>query len=119
MLTLPHSIRRCDDLQWGQNAQFDSFASSENRQWIERRSCSFFDSQRRSREQKFVTIEPPRLLDRSLEIAVVENVYAHRDQRQAMQRIWRSRRQACWDDVVRPVACDEGNAPLAYEVRNI
>ena len=26
----------------------DSSASSENRQWIERRSCSFFDAQRRS-----------------------------------------------------------------------
>jgi hypothetical protein len=36
--------------------QLDSFASSENRQWIERRSRSFFDSQRRSREQKFVAI---------------------------------------------------------------
>ena len=54
-------------------------ARSENRQWIERRSCPFFDSQRRSREQKFVTIEPPRLLDRSLEIEIVENVDAHRD----------------------------------------
>src|SRR5258708_4431295 len=62
----------------------DSSASSENRQWIERRSCSFFDAQRRSREQKFVTVQPPRLLDRSLEIEIIENVYAHRDQRQPM-----------------------------------
>src|SRR5467141_2479104 len=56
----------------------NSSASSENRQWIERRSCSFFDAQRRSREQKFVTVQPPRLLDRSLEIEIIENVYAHR-----------------------------------------
>ena len=62
----------------------DSSASSENRQWIERRSCSFFDAQRRSREQKFVAVQPPRLLDRSLEIEIIENVYAHRDQRQPM-----------------------------------
>ena len=52
----------------------DSSASSENRQWIERRSCSFFDAQRCSRKQKLVTIKPPRLLDRSLEIEIIENV---------------------------------------------
>jgi hypothetical protein len=34
----------------------DAFAKSENRQWIERRSRSFFDAQRRSCEQKFETI---------------------------------------------------------------
>jgi hypothetical protein len=56
-----------------------SSARSENRQGIERRSCSFFDAQRRSREQKLETIKPPRLLDRSLEIEIIENVYAHRD----------------------------------------
>src|SRR5882757_1467337 len=97
----------------------NSSASSENRQWIERRSCSFFDAQGRSREQKFVTIQPPRLLDRSLEIEIIENVYAHRDQRQPMQRIWDRCRQTCGQDVVRPVACDEGNTPLFQEVRNI
>src|SRR5882672_850858 len=90
----------------------DSSASSENRQWIERRSCSFFDAQRRSREQKLETIKPPRLLDRSLEIEIIENVYAHRDQRQPMQRIWDRCRQTCGRDVVWPVASDEGNAPL-------
>ncbi len=66
----------------------DSSARSENRQRIERRPCSLFDAQRRSREKKFVTVQPPRLLDRSLEIEIIENVYAHRDQRQPMQRIW-------------------------------
>src|SRR5215471_568366 len=97
----------------------DSSASSENRQWIERRSCSFFDAQRRSSEQKLETIKPPRLLDRSLEIEIVENVYAHRDQRQSMQRIWDSCRQTCGRDVVWPVASDEGNATLFQEIRNV
>jgi hypothetical protein len=49
---------------------FDS--GSENRQRIERRSCSFFDAQRRSGEQKLETIKAPRLLDRSLEIEITE-----------------------------------------------
>jgi hypothetical protein len=53
-------------------SQTDPFASSENRHWIERRSCTFSDSQRRSREQKFVPIQPPRLLERSLEIETVK-----------------------------------------------
>src|SRR6266481_5062452 len=96
----------------------DSSASSENRQWIERRSCSFFDAQRRSREQKFVTVQPPRLLDRSLEIEIVENVDPHRDQRQPMQRIRGRWRQTGGHDVVWPVASDEGNAPLLQEIRN-
>src|SRR6266481_8229830 len=97
----------------------DSSASSENRQWIERRSCSFFDAQRRSREQKLETIKPPRLLDRSLEIEIIENVYAHRDQRQSMQRIWDRCRQTCGHDVVWPVASDEGHAPLFQEICNV
>src|SRR6516164_7912695 len=97
----------------------DSSASSENRQWIERRSCSFFDAQRRSREQKLETIKPPRLLDRSLEIEIIENVYAHRDQRQPMQRTRDRCRQTCRRDVVWPVASDEGNAPLFQEIRNV
>jgi hypothetical protein len=63
---------------------YDSSSGSENRQRIERRSCSFFDAQRRSGEQKLETIKAPRLLDRSLEIEIIENVYAHRDQRQPM-----------------------------------
>src|SRR5262245_53335271 len=97
----------------------DSSANSENRQRIERRSCSFFDAQRRSREQKFVTVQPPRLLDRSLEIEIVENVDPHRDQRQPMQRIRGRWRQTCGHHVVWPVASDEGNAPLLQEIRNV
>jgi hypothetical protein len=72
-----------------------------------------------SREQKLETIKPPRLLDRSLEIEIIEDVYAHRDQRQAMQRIWDRRRQTRRHDVVWPVASDEGNAPLFQEIRNV
>src|SRR5262249_43757215 len=78
-----------------------------------------FDAQRRSREQKLETIKPPRLLDRSLEIEIIENVYAHRDQRQPMQRVWGRCRQTCRHDVVWSVASDEGNAPLFQEIRNV
>jgi hypothetical protein len=97
----------------------DSSAGSENRQGIERRPRPFFDAQRRSREQKLETIKPPRLLDRALEIEIIENVYAHRDQRQPVQRIWDRGRQAGGHDVVRPVASDEGNAALFEEIRNV
>ena len=100
-------------------SRIDCFAILENRQWIERRSGSVFDSQRRSREQEFVSVEPPRLLDRALEIEIVENVYAHRDQRQAMQRIWHGCRHARGHDVVWSVASDEGNPTLFEEVRNV
>ena len=59
-------------------------ADSEDSQWIKWRSCSFIDPQRRSREQKLVTIQPPGLLDRSFEIKIVENGNSHRDQCQSM-----------------------------------
>src|SRR5229473_3839216 len=36
-----------------------------------------------------------------------------------MQWIWDRCRQTCGQDVVRPVACDEGNAPLFQEIRNV
>ena len=65
--------------QWSWRCVGVALPDSEDRQWIERRSCSFFDAQRRSREQKLETIKPPRLLDCSLEIEIIENVYAHRD----------------------------------------
>src|SRR5215470_2643259 len=115
---LPPTVHRSSPPRPFRNG-YDSSASSENRQRIERRSCSFFDAQRRSREQKLETIKPPRLLDRSLEIEIIENVYAHRDQRQPMQRIWDRWRQTCGHDVVWPVASDEGNAPLFQEIRNV
>src|SRR5258708_40259071 len=95
-----------------------SSASSENRQWIERRSCSLFDAQRRSREQKLETIEPPRLLDRSLEIEIIEDVYTHRDQRQPMQRIWDRCRQTRGRDVVWPFPSHHANPPLFPELPN-
>jgi hypothetical protein len=63
--------------------------------------------------------KPCHLLDRSLEIEIIENVYAHRDQREPMQRIWGRCRQTGGHDVVWPVASDEGNAPLFQEIRNV
>ena len=85
----------------------DAPAKLENGQRIERRSGFLFDAQRRGREQKLEAIEPPRLLDRSLEVEIVENIDTHRDQRRPVQRIWGGCRQARRHDVVWPVASDE------------
>src|SRR5947199_690394 len=51
--------------------------ASENRQRVQRRTGSQCDSQRRSREQKFIAVHLSRVLDGSFELEIVENIYAH------------------------------------------
>ena len=56
--------------------------SSKDRQRMQRRSRAKFDSQRRSRKQELATIQAPSLFGGSFEVEIIENAYAHRNQRQ-------------------------------------
>src|SRR6185369_14063969 len=100
-----------------QQVQF--LPGSEDRQWIKRRTRSQRDPQWGSREQKFIAIQLPRMLDGSFEIKIVENVDAHRGQRQFMKRGCKSRRKDGGHHVIRPVATDEGDAAFFQEVCNV
>src|SRR6202022_3201815 len=88
---------------------------SEDRERIERRAGAFLDQQRRGREHELVAVQPSGGLDRPLEIEVVEDVDAERDERELMDRKTDRRRQGRRRDVVPFVGADERHAAVLEE----
>src|SRR3979411_3358496 len=93
--------------------------SLKNRQRVERRSSSLLDPKRRGDEEKLIPIESARLLRRAFKVKIVENIHAHRDERESMERIGHRWWKACWRHVIWPVAADERNTAIFQEVLDV